>query len=156
MPLLDGSANDLQDEYVVYVYDSQDFPFYRGEAYHQFHPNDVVMREVPRTYLEDLKETQKALGRLDYNGCFKTFKMFAQVLIGCACGCASALLALLWRILLRPSFPAWLCPRKLAAARINSSPDAVVDNKLPSPPPSAPGSDRSYQSKQAASAPYVV
>ena len=68
MPLLNGSARDLQDDYVVYVYDSTRFPFFRGESYHQFHPNDVIGRFVPESYLHHLKTTQAALGRLDSTG----------------------------------------------------------------------------------------
>ena len=35
---------DKEGEYIVYVYDSLAFPFFRGEAHHQFHTNDVIGR----------------------------------------------------------------------------------------------------------------
>jgi peptide methionine sulfoxide reductase MsrA len=65
-----GSTDgDTEGEYVVYVYDSDQFPFFRGEAYHQFHTNDVLGRRVPASYTRDLKDTQHRLGRLDDMGC---------------------------------------------------------------------------------------
>ena len=48
-----GGASDSVDEGVVYVYDSEKFPFYRGEQYHQFHANVVLRRDVPKEYLVD-------------------------------------------------------------------------------------------------------
>jgi len=156
MPLLNGSASDLQDDFVVYVYDSLRFPFFRGEAYHQFHPNDVVGRPVPDSYLHDLKKTQAALGRLESTGCIQVFLMFSQTLLGCAVGCASALLALCCR-LLYPFCPEWMRCRKLSAPHINDARKLADNNLLPSPPPSAPGSDRSNRlSPSGTPLPYVV
>ena len=36
---------------MVWVYDTEDFPFFKGEAYHQFHPNTVLGRWVPESYV---------------------------------------------------------------------------------------------------------
>jgi hypothetical protein len=60
MPLLEGGANgdpsgDTLDEGVVYVYCSITYPFYQAEAYHQFHPNWVLNRDLPAQYLTDAK-----------------------------------------------------------------------------------------------------
>ena len=72
MPLVlgaGGPSSDLEGEYVVYIYDSLAHPFYRAEATHQFHANDVVRRYVPPSYTRDLKATQTSLGRMDGHGC---------------------------------------------------------------------------------------
>lgn len=72
MPLLrgqGGTRGDTEDEYVVYVYDSNEFPFFRGESYHQFHKNTVVQRPVPYNYTATLKQAQRQAGRLDDLGC---------------------------------------------------------------------------------------
>jgi len=72
MPLIRGTGGtngDTEDEYVVYVYDSMAFPFFRGEAYHQFHTNDVLGRPVPKSYTSDLKMAQTKIGRMDSTGC---------------------------------------------------------------------------------------
>ena len=54
MQLQRGSGPaDTHGEGVVYVYDSEVFPFYRGEQYHQFHKNVVLRRAVPSEYLDD-------------------------------------------------------------------------------------------------------
>jgi hypothetical protein len=60
-----GTKDDTEDEFIVYVYDSMRFPFFRGEAYHQFHPNSVIKRPVPASYTQTLKEVQVRNGRLD-------------------------------------------------------------------------------------------
>jgi hypothetical protein len=68
MPLLDGEGgpwSDTDDNYVVYVYDSVKFPFFRGEAGHQFHKNSVLGRPVPLSYTGRLKRIQEQAGRLD-------------------------------------------------------------------------------------------
>jgi len=72
MPLIrgtGGTADDTEDEYVVYVYDSREYPFFRAEAYHQFHANSVIKRSVPSSYTEDLYGVQDDLGRLYGTGC---------------------------------------------------------------------------------------
>eukprot|EP00928_Gymnodinium_smaydae_P018642 TRINITY_DN17101_c0_g1_i1.p1 TRINITY_DN17101_c0_g1~~TRINITY_DN17101_c0_g1_i1.p1 ORF type:complete len:352 (+),score=38.41 TRINITY_DN17101_c0_g1_i1:58-1113(+) len=75
MPLVEGKgglSGDTEGEYIVYVYDSNEFPFFRGERSHQFHANTVLGRPVPRSYLYDLKNDQIAIGRLDEDiGCFE-------------------------------------------------------------------------------------
>lgn len=68
-----GTKDDTEDEYVVYVYDSTQYPFFRGEASHQFHPNNVIQRSVPNSYTGQLKQVQTDLGRLDDNGCIEIF-----------------------------------------------------------------------------------
>eukprot|EP00931_Biecheleriopsis_adriatica_P062611 TRINITY_DN37778_c0_g1_i3.p1 TRINITY_DN37778_c0_g1~~TRINITY_DN37778_c0_g1_i3.p1 ORF type:complete len:358 (-),score=50.25 TRINITY_DN37778_c0_g1_i3:157-1230(-) len=60
-----GLEGDVEGEFVVYVYDSVQFPFFRGEAHHQFHTNDVIKRSVPSSYKKTLKGVQEALGRID-------------------------------------------------------------------------------------------
>merc|ERR1712232_1327565 len=60
-----GTADDTEDEFVVYVYDSLQFPFFRGEASHQFHPNSVIKRHVPSSYTQTLRQIQTQAGRLD-------------------------------------------------------------------------------------------
>merc|ERR1712216_82307 len=86
MPLLQGTGgnkDDTEDEYVVYVYDSNSFPFFRGEASHQFHTNDVIKREVPSSYTGDLKQKQKEIGRLDDDhGCVEIFAEIALLFVG--------------------------------------------------------------------------
>ena len=73
MPLKSGTGgppgSDTEGEYVVYIYDSNKFPFFRAETYHQFHPNTVVGRDLPRDYLTNLVETQRAEERLISTGC---------------------------------------------------------------------------------------
>lgn len=73
MPLVeggeDGGRGDDEDEYQVYIYDSLRFHFYRAEAYHQFHPNVVLRRSVPRSYTDTLKSVQERLGRINPTGC---------------------------------------------------------------------------------------
>jgi methionine-R-sulfoxide reductase len=54
--LVEGvGRGDTNDEYKIYVYDTAEFPFYRGEQYHQFHANTVLGRAVPRSYTDTLK-----------------------------------------------------------------------------------------------------
>ena len=68
MELIDGMGGtngDTQDNYVVYVYDSLAFPFFRAETFHQFHTNDVLNRPVPTSYTVQLKQV-KALLNLQY------------------------------------------------------------------------------------------
>ena len=55
-----GPAHDRQGEHVVYVYDSLRFPFFRAEAYHQFHRNAVLRRSLPPWYTGALKQQQVA------------------------------------------------------------------------------------------------
>jgi len=54
-----------EDQFVVYVYDTDEFPFFLGERSHQFHRNTVVRRDVPESYTEDLANTLAAAGELD-------------------------------------------------------------------------------------------
>lgn len=83
MPLLRGApSGDTQGEYVVYVYDSLRFPFFRAEESHQFHENSVIKRPVPREYLVDLKGVQRRLGRLDHDhGCLDPPMGFVGIVI---------------------------------------------------------------------------
>lgn len=75
MPLIRGSGanrGDTEDEFVVYVYDSLQYPFFRGEASHQFHRNSVLKRPVPASYTGELKRVQADIGRLDDDlGCIE-------------------------------------------------------------------------------------
>lgn len=92
-----GPARDLDDNHVVYVYDSREFPFYRAEGYHQFHRNLVIQRHVPRTYHEGLKRVQEALGRLDGHGCadppYVALNFLFPAAFGFALGAGAVLLA---------------------------------------------------------------
>lgn len=54
---------------VIYVYDTALFPFYRAEQFHQYHPNYVIQRSVPESYLNDAKARAAALGKIDPTGC---------------------------------------------------------------------------------------
>merc|ERR1719330_1728426 len=68
MPLIRGAGgpgSDSEDDHVVYVYDTEQYPFFRGEASHQFHANTVIGRAVPASYTRTLRKTQQELGRLD-------------------------------------------------------------------------------------------
>ena len=58
MPLIEGGdggnndpSKDTKDQGVIYVYDTEAYPFYRGEQYHMFHANVVLRRDVPKEYL---------------------------------------------------------------------------------------------------------
>ena len=53
----------------IFVYDTEVFPFYRAERYHQFHPNTVIRRVVPESYLVTARNLQAALGLIDATGC---------------------------------------------------------------------------------------
>ena len=89
MPLVlgaGGPSSDLEGEYVVYVYDSRRHPFFRGEAHHQFHTNDVIDRFVPASYTHTLKEVQRGLGRLEGHGCFDPPLSFVSYLMAAVMG----------------------------------------------------------------------
>lgn len=60
-----GPGSDLLDERVVYIYDSNAFPFNEAEEYHQFHPNRVTHRAVPASYTGALKNTLAKAGKLN-------------------------------------------------------------------------------------------
>jgi len=67
MPLVEGvgEPEDVKGDFVVYIYDSNKFPFYQGERGHQFHANVVVGRPVPEAYLalrdsETMEERMRA------------------------------------------------------------------------------------------------
>ena len=60
---------DTIDEGTIYVYDTADFPFYRGEQYHQFHANTVLRRAVPASYTGALKAAQIRAHKIDPTGC---------------------------------------------------------------------------------------
>lgn len=85
-----GPASDLEDNHVVYVYDSRDMPFYRAEGFHQFHRNLVIQRHVPRSYHETLRRTQEMLGRLDGHGCADPPNLALQFLWPAIFGTAAA------------------------------------------------------------------
>ncbi|CAK0834366.1 unnamed protein product [Prorocentrum cordatum] len=98
MPLIrangGSTGDDTEDEYVVYVYDSLVYPFFRGEAYHQFHENSVIGRPLPASYLSTLKTVQADIGRLgdDDIGCagvpaelIMVFALFFGLSLGLGC-----------------------------------------------------------------------
>lgn len=95
MRLQRGGIGDSEGEFVVYVYDSVEYPFFRGEEYHQFHPNNVIQRDLPASYLVTLKKIQEDLGRIDESdrGCFalEFGELVAVLAFVCAatfsCGC---------------------------------------------------------------------
>jgi len=74
----DNTGNKTQDELnTVWVMDSNVFPFYRAEQYHQFHsnffPNPQQPPEYPRWYLDDLYQLQVKLGRIPPTGCSDSY-----------------------------------------------------------------------------------
>lgn len=92
MPLVRGTGgnqDDTEDEYVVYVYDSNRYPFFRGESSHQFHANSVIGRDTPESYRQGLHKKQSDMGRLDSTGCVDMGLSEIGLLI--TCGFASAL-----------------------------------------------------------------
>ena len=66
-----GGKGDEVDEYVVYIYDSLQFPFYRGETYHQFHQRNVMGPSfyVGNDYLVTMKTAQAKAGHIPLSGC---------------------------------------------------------------------------------------
>jgi hypothetical protein len=82
MPLLRGVGGDDQDEYVVWIYDSARFPFFRAEPYHQFHKNSVLKRPIPRSYSHEAREEAQSAGRINSTGCpGETAGQFAMLLV---------------------------------------------------------------------------
>jgi peptide methionine sulfoxide reductase MsrA len=69
MPLQIGKGGDKKDEYVVWVYDSTRFPFFRAEPYHQFHQNTVLQRPIPTSYSSESKKAAESAGRINDTGC---------------------------------------------------------------------------------------
>ena len=64
MDLVEGGkggdpSRDTIDQHTVYVYCSILYPFYRGEQYHMFHPNVVLGRDVPDTYLHQASQATR-------------------------------------------------------------------------------------------------
>jgi hypothetical protein len=55
----------------VWVYDSDAFPFFDGEVYHQFHSNFFHSEGMPypEDYLSTLWEAQKRVCRIVPTGC---------------------------------------------------------------------------------------
>eukprot|EP00913_Durusdinium_trenchii_P027930 g26188.t1 len=96
MPLRRGAIGDSEGEFVVYVYDSVQYPFFRGEASHQFHPNSVIQRPVPASYTGDLKATQAQLGRIaEDRGCTGLpVELSALIAFVCAAACSMGLMFL--------------------------------------------------------------
>jgi len=68
MQLREGSGDDGDNLNVVWVMDTNRFPFYRAEQYHQFH-RGLGRESFPPEYLRDLKQAQAKLGRIDPTGC---------------------------------------------------------------------------------------
>ncbi len=67
--LVEGKGNDgdTLGKQIVYVYDSNKFPFYQAEVYHQFH-NDFQSPAYGKAYNE-LAATAFDEGRLKITGC---------------------------------------------------------------------------------------
>lgn len=70
----DAKGNHTQDEdNTVWVMDSNEFPFYRAEQYHQFHSNffqnPTQPSPYPDWYLKDLFQLQVSLGKIPNTGC---------------------------------------------------------------------------------------
>jgi len=111
MPLvsgLGGPGDDCEDQFVVYIYDSIKFPFFRGETYHQFHKNDVVGRYVPQSYLS-LSTVLSDAGKLEDSDCIELpFSELSFVIVlgfGLVTGVACA-------------FPLALCPTPRCTQRV--------------------------------------
>mmetsp|Transcript_41832 Transcript_41832/g.98049 ORF Transcript_41832/g.98049 Transcript_41832/m.98049 type:complete len:387 (+) Transcript_41832:69-1229(+) len=85
MPLIrgyGGPGDDTKDDYVVYIYDSLEYPFYRAEASHQFHTNDVIGRPVPESYTRTLKQVQEGLRRIGGEGCMDPpFQLLTPIIV---------------------------------------------------------------------------
>lgn len=124
MRLQRGAIGDSEGEFVVYVYDSVEYPFFRGEEYHQFHPNNVIQRDLPASYLVTLKKVQEDLGRIDESdrGCFalEFDELVAVLAFVCAatfsCGCT-----FLYSILLAPHAKAARCFTRGSRVEVQSS-----------------------------------
>jgi peptide methionine sulfoxide reductase MsrA len=94
-----GGHADFEGEFVVYIYDSDRYPFYRAEKYHQFHTNDVLGRPVPSTYTVDLKIAQSMEGRMDPTGCSESqlgVQLLPLVWAALGTACIIAGLYLVW------------------------------------------------------------
>jgi len=65
MPLIEGGPGDSTDEGVVYVYDSNSYPFYRAERYHQYHRNVVIGRSLPSSYMGTARSAAISSGWID-------------------------------------------------------------------------------------------
>mmetsp|Transcript_5570 Transcript_5570/g.8933 ORF Transcript_5570/g.8933 Transcript_5570/m.8933 type:complete len:241 (-) Transcript_5570:82-804(-) len=111
MPLIRGSganSGDTQDEFVVYVYDSLQYPFFRGEASHQFHRNSVLGRPVPASYTGELKRVQADVGRLDSDlGCVEMPFTEMALLIVFGFAAVTGLGAVVFYGLLPPKLQFW-------------------------------------------------
>ena len=71
MELRRGVGNDADLLNVVWVMDSNTYPFYPGEVFHQFHSNFFMSPGMPypQTYVQDLWQAQKAAGLIVPTGC---------------------------------------------------------------------------------------
>jgi hypothetical protein len=69
MTLVDGKGNDPDTlgKRLVYVYDSDKFPFYQAEFYHQYH-NDFLSPAYGKEY-NNLAQTALDDGRIKITGC---------------------------------------------------------------------------------------
>jgi len=68
LKLVDGKGNepDTLGKKIIYVMDSDKFPFYTGEVYHQFH-NDMI-EKYPKEYNNLMPKLYQA-GKLEPTGC---------------------------------------------------------------------------------------
>ena len=63
MPVLRGGGDDDESEYVVYIYDSSEYPFFAAEPYHQLHSDPVLAPAMPESYKRVLRNVLEQLGR---------------------------------------------------------------------------------------------
>ena len=63
-----GSDPDNLGKKSIWVYDTQQFPFYKGELYHQYHDGFMPGENYPDSY-NGLRDKARADGRIDKTGC---------------------------------------------------------------------------------------
>jgi hypothetical protein len=68
--LVEGKGNDPDTLFkrVIYVMDTEKFPFYQAELYHQFHDGFMPGEQYPEKY-NSLAKAAYAEGRLEVTGC---------------------------------------------------------------------------------------
>eukprot|EP00241_Pyramimonas_parkeae_P012784 CAMPEP_0114232050 /NCGR_PEP_ID=MMETSP0058-20121206/4391_1 /TAXON_ID=36894 /ORGANISM="Pyramimonas parkeae, CCMP726" /LENGTH=263 /DNA_ID=CAMNT_0001343481 /DNA_START=110 /DNA_END=901 /DNA_ORIENTATION=+ len=67
MDLVEGEGSEDDVVNTVFVMDSNKFPFYPAEMFHQFH--DGLGHRFPEDYTQELRATQVRLGRVKPTGC---------------------------------------------------------------------------------------
>ena len=63
-----GGDKDTSGKKMVWIYDSDEFPFRQAEIYHQFHDGFMSGEQYPQTY-NDLANEAYLDGRIEATGC---------------------------------------------------------------------------------------